>query len=424
MRATGIFLAAWFLAVSGPFAQEIEGNIDQSFPILSVGVGARAVAMGESFVALADDATAVYWNAAGLGQLSEHQITFLHHSYVQGCSYETVFYVNPLRGGSGLGFSASYLDYGPFERRDESGQLTGQYNPNDLALSAAYGRSLGTKWLLGLRSAWMRQAIDDSRHSALAWDFGVLWKPNHQFRAGVNFKSLGVDSSGDSLPTEIKTGISYQLNVGDKKQHVLIYGAGLDILTEGIGRANAGIEYQFSRIFSGRAGSIIDLGHNPQDWKKGLSFGAGSRFDSFQMDYAFTFGGDLGDSHRFALSAYWGAGAPSVSGSSGSGGPGAHSDSEGVHSSNPVTLTFEVPVRECDNIKDCFDRALDLEKKGHRSEALLYYLKVVEKEPKQEAAWLRIGRLYYILGRDAFEKALEANPENGPLQKWLEDNPR
>jgi hypothetical protein len=36
---------------------------------LRIGVGARAVAMGETFVAVANDPSAIYWNPAGLASL-------------------------------------------------------------------------------------------------------------------------------------------------------------------------------------------------------------------------------------------------------------------------------------------------------------------------------------------------------------------
>ena len=41
---------------------------------LGLGVGARAMAMGGAFSAVADDANAVYWNPAGLTQLDRHQL--------------------------------------------------------------------------------------------------------------------------------------------------------------------------------------------------------------------------------------------------------------------------------------------------------------------------------------------------------------
>ena len=47
---------------------------------LGMGIGARAMSMGGAFTAIADDATAVYWNPAGLAQLADNQI-FLSGDY-------------------------------------------------------------------------------------------------------------------------------------------------------------------------------------------------------------------------------------------------------------------------------------------------------------------------------------------------------
>ena len=45
---------------------------------LRIGVGSRALGMGGAFVAVADYGTASYWNPAGLGNLSKHQVLFIH----------------------------------------------------------------------------------------------------------------------------------------------------------------------------------------------------------------------------------------------------------------------------------------------------------------------------------------------------------
>ena len=40
---------------------------------LSIPVGARAVGMGGAFVAVADDASSLYWNPAGIARLSQSE---------------------------------------------------------------------------------------------------------------------------------------------------------------------------------------------------------------------------------------------------------------------------------------------------------------------------------------------------------------
>ena len=45
------------------------GQVSQSaVPFLLIAPGARAGGMGETFVSIADDATATHWNPAGLGK--------------------------------------------------------------------------------------------------------------------------------------------------------------------------------------------------------------------------------------------------------------------------------------------------------------------------------------------------------------------
>jgi hypothetical protein len=410
-------------AVTFLAAQEVRDSSSLAFPILSVGVGARATAMGECYVAEAADATAVFWNPAGLALISQHQAVFSHHSYIQDSRYETLCYARPVGAASGLGLSFSFLDYGEFEERDSTGTLQGEYHPNDVGLGLAYGIPMSRKWSAGFRTSWMRQSILDVAHNALVWDAGLLGRPSRQFHMGLNVKSMGVDSKGGRLPLEAKTGVSYRIQVGDAGQHTLTYAGGADYRPDSVSRANLGFEGCFNGRYCGRAGSIIDFGRSTQDWKKGLSLGAGMRFEAIQLDYAFTFGGGLGDSHRISLTGSWGSRGKPVTL------PEPDREADDIPSplpgppAKPVTITFELPGQACGNPSDCFDKAVALENKGKKLEAMRYYLKAIEYDPKLEAVWLRLGRLYYSLGREAFEKALEANPGNQALRQWLQLQP-
>ena len=51
---------------------------------LKIGVGARPMGMGGSFVSLVDDATATYWNPAGLTQLEHKEAMGMHASQFGG----------------------------------------------------------------------------------------------------------------------------------------------------------------------------------------------------------------------------------------------------------------------------------------------------------------------------------------------------
>jgi long-subunit fatty acid transport protein len=63
-------------------------------PFLKIGVG-RCTGMGEAFVAVADDATAAFWNPAGLALVQKRQALVNHIDWVADtiqCSLHTSSY--------------------------------------------------------------------------------------------------------------------------------------------------------------------------------------------------------------------------------------------------------------------------------------------------------------------------------------------
>ncbi|MCB0302022.1 MAG: hypothetical protein KDE52_18315, partial [Calditrichaeota bacterium] len=70
-KTIAILLVSSFLV----FAGENDGVTGMSF--LKIGVGARAGGMGEAYAAVADDATATYWNPAGLMASDRNNLTMM-----------------------------------------------------------------------------------------------------------------------------------------------------------------------------------------------------------------------------------------------------------------------------------------------------------------------------------------------------------
>ena len=80
--------------------------------IQNVGAGARSQALGNSFVAVADNADAVFENPAGLGQINSKQLAYTNVSLFFGgiegddLGQHVLSYVHPL--GSKLGLGLGY----------------------------------------------------------------------------------------------------------------------------------------------------------------------------------------------------------------------------------------------------------------------------------------------------------------------------
>ena len=86
--------AIWMLALCLAFAADGIGAQTVSRyggdPLL-VGAGARSLGMGGAFVALSDDATAVYWNPAGLAGLARMEVQVQHTEQFGGTGNHDAF---------------------------------------------------------------------------------------------------------------------------------------------------------------------------------------------------------------------------------------------------------------------------------------------------------------------------------------------
>src|SRR5439155_24493932 len=86
---------AWALATGG-----------QPNEFMAYGAGARSLAMGAAFVGISDDASATYWNPAGLSQITRKELTLLKATLFAETTYDFYSFVKPSRkGGSAWGLS-------------------------------------------------------------------------------------------------------------------------------------------------------------------------------------------------------------------------------------------------------------------------------------------------------------------------------
>ena len=108
------------------------------YPFLKIGQGCRASAMGESFVGLADDASAVYWNPAGLGLVSGHKFDLSHQEWFEGIRDEIGHAALPLGPGA-LGIGLAYTGESDVRYWDPVQQVFSEFDAWNAMLTAGYG---------------------------------------------------------------------------------------------------------------------------------------------------------------------------------------------------------------------------------------------------------------------------------------------
>lgn len=269
---------------------------------LSWGAGARSLGMGKAFVSIADDASATYWNPAGLAQIDRKEITALHAILWADTMYDFISYVHPITGMGTVGGSITRLYSGKFDGRDENNISTHEFSDSQTALGASYGKQIVDVLALGASIKYVTHNLDDHKNGNFTFDIGAMYKSPmvEHLQVGLNLRNLmglrtGADTE-DKLPLTLRFGFNYKL-LRDKLALVI-----------DLEKSKAPLSYHFGTEYWAFQYLAVRFGIDPEEF----TLGFGIRYRDYGLDYAFATH-DLGGSHR--LSASWKFG-PSITAAS------------------------------------------------------------------------------------------------------------
>lgn len=269
---------------------------------LSWGAGARSLGMGKAFVSIADDASATYWNPAGLAQIDRKEVTALHAILWADTMYDFISYVHPITGMGTVGGSITRLYSGKFDGRDENNISTHEFSDSQTALGASYGKQIVDVLALGASIKYVTHNLDDHKNGNFTFDIGAMYKSPmvEHLQVGLNLRNLmglrtGADTE-DKLPLTLRFGFNYKL-LRDKLALVV-----------DLEKSRAPLSYHFGTEYWAFQYLAVRFGIDPEEF----TLGFGIRYRDYGLDYAFATH-DLGGSHR--LSASWKFG-PSITAAS------------------------------------------------------------------------------------------------------------
>jgi hypothetical protein len=308
-RSAGMLVAAVFYTAAVGAEQTNYAIGEVGAAELGLGLGPRPVAMGEAFIAKADDVNATAWNPAGLSQLKEIEIGFMHNIYLQGTSVEYLAYAQNLFSGASLGANLTYVNYGQFSRygTDSTGLMPvaqGEFTPSALAFTAGYGQWLIPMVAAGASIKYFSQTIDTENYSAVAFDAGVLVKPGVEgLQVGAVVRNLGTPVLDYALPMSAKVGAAYKvpLSIFDQDSWNVLLDVDVPFGDTRYTAANLGTEYWYTSY-------ALRLGYKIRESSggtSGLTVGVGIRGDLLVVDYALAAFGDLGTTHQFAVGVHF-----------------------------------------------------------------------------------------------------------------------
>lgn len=280
------------------FAEDNPATTGLSF--LKLGAGSRAVGMGEAYVAVANDASASYWNPAGLVNLSDTELLFTHNKWFQDITNE--FAALGFRAGKhafGISFMSNTI--AGIERRViASAEPLDELTAHDIMFGLSYARGFGENFSLGTTVKYLYQKIYIESASGVAIDLGLQYAtPVQGLKTGLVLQNFGfmtnLQEEATQLPQTVRLGLAYQLPFQILNGEFLLATDWMKIL-DSTSHLNFGFEYNFVKYFA------VRFGYQTGFADKGIHGGFGVGFNRYRLDYAYVpFSSDLGNSHRISF---------------------------------------------------------------------------------------------------------------------------
>ncbi len=321
------------LPVQAQFAKV--GTVGLKF--LDIGVGGRALAMGEAYAAVANDASAVFWNPAGIANADNGDVFFGYTNWPADIN----LYSGAVVAKTGLGhigahfsiLSTGLMNRTTYENPDGSGQ--GNFSFEDWAAGISFARYLTDKFAFGTNVKVVRETLADWDETGWAVDIGTYYDTGFKsLRLGLAILNFGpdfrydvkdvdgvpivapynghpdnLDNDGDSfvdndqkeaavpLPLSFRAGIAFEVFQTSTSKATMA--AEVMHPSDNEEHYNFGGEYWFQDLLALRAGYKLNLDEG------GFTAGAGIKLpvlNGAYFDYAYNDLGKLQGVHRGSLS--------------------------------------------------------------------------------------------------------------------------
>jgi long-subunit fatty acid transport protein len=290
-----------------------------SLTFLKIGVGARAAAMGGAYVAMANDASATYWNPAGLAQIGRNELVVSHLDWLVDVDYEYLGYVHQATNNLALGGFIGYLHFADMP-------VTTEYHPygngdyfsyNDMVAGLSGSLKMTDRFSFGITIKYVREELAELHMGGVLIDLGTYY--------WTGYKTLRIAAAMRNFGNDIRPGGTYMRRAANGETEtsyqsyspptLFTLGAAMDLLHRNTHLLTGslqmnhpmddqenllfGCEYRYRALFFLRGGYRANMDEN--QW----TFGAGAKFVlkgvHLKIDYAYADYTHLSMSQQFTF---------------------------------------------------------------------------------------------------------------------------
>jgi hypothetical protein len=223
---------------------------------LRIPVGASAISLGGSTVALGGGLSNIFYNPASLASTDETQALVSYSTYLADSRVNYGAIASHLGTQGEIAFHAKVLNVGDITvTTEDAPEGTGEIlNPNFAVVGVTYARRMTDRVLLGVGGSFISEQIADATAQGFAVDLGVQYDTGWRgLRFGFAMKNIGpnmkfdgpdfeerlllpgtepssqphvvrVQPSEFEIPTYLQIGVAYDLRIGERR-NVALYGA-------------------------------------------------------------------------------------------------------------------------------------------------------------------------------------------------------
>jgi len=315
---------------------------------LKIGVGPRGNALGGAFVAHVNDITSLYWNPAGIANITSLRVGVSYTDWILDINHNFLGIVYPLSRVGTIGLSVTSLSMGDMATTTPlHPEGTGAYfSANDLAIGFTYARQLTDRFMVGITAKYVHESISFSSANTFAVDAGTQFNTGYRgLKVGMSISNFGGKMTLKGTDQLVKADIDEVIEGNPMKEArletegwtlplIFRFGLSMDVVNSANNRVTCnldfndprdvnpygtfGVEYGWNNMVFLRGGLI----YRPEEYNEEkltfreeleliydvrLAFGAGVNLkipgmnSKVNFDYSYTDLGILTQAHSFSF---------------------------------------------------------------------------------------------------------------------------
>jgi hypothetical protein len=260
-------------------------------------VSARAIAMGDAFSSITDDATAFVYNPARLNFGEKSNVALMFNKSAQDLSSNFIAIKFPLSNKFSMGIGFLTTSVSDIEIRTIPGPSVDKFDTRNLSTGVSFGYLVNKDISVGLTGKFLYEKVYVDEASGFAFDIGANYSRDNLSLAFVIANAGSVDNlknASSKLPTLARIGASYK-GKADKFSYTLGL-EGFKVIDGGTFHVNTGGEGGYKDFV------FLRLGYQTSYDNRGLTTGVGFKYKALNLDYAFVpYTNDFGTGNTVSL---------------------------------------------------------------------------------------------------------------------------